>query len=138
MKRTLAAVASTALVSLYAPSSFGQNLEPPPPMAPGTPQSPSALPSGPPQESDEESKDSGLGLEWVWLNADVGFAFANMNSFSASQLALTQTSGSGPAFGVGAGVRLASEQERQRQAGEDAGGRYWRLPHRELISYRRL
>ena len=60
----------------------------------------------PPQAPSDESKDSGLGLEWVWLNAEVGASYVNMQSFSASNLALTKTESGGPAFGVAAGVRL--------------------------------
>ena len=111
MTRTFAALVPAVLLSLVAPSSLAQSLEPPPPMAPGAPGSPAPssapLPSSRgPTNADDESEDSGLGLEWVWLNADVGFSSVNMSSFSESQLGLVQTSGSGPTFGVGAGVRL--------------------------------
>jgi hypothetical protein len=112
MTRTLAALTPALLLTLYAPSSPAQGLEPPPPMAPGAagsppPSSSGQLPSSPgPTNADDENQDSGLGLEWVWINADVGFSSVNMSSFSESQLGLVQTSGSGPTFGVGAGVRL--------------------------------
>jgi hypothetical protein len=93
-----AALAAAVIGLLLAPAAHAQDLEPPPPMAPGTPSSPS--------NDADEKKDSGLGLEWVWLNADVGAAYVNMTSFSSSTLALDRSSSSGPAFGLGAGVRL--------------------------------
>ena len=63
-------------------------------------------PTNPAINPAEESKDSGLGLEWVYLNGDIGAGFASMDSFSESTLGLQKTSSSGPAFGVAAGVRL--------------------------------
>jgi hypothetical protein len=54
----------------------------------------------------DESKDSGLGLEWVWANADIGGAYVNLQSFDSTNLALQKTEASGPAFGVAAGIRL--------------------------------
>jgi hypothetical protein len=69
--------------------------------APGSPSNP-ALNSG----SSDESKDSGLGLEWVYLNADAGYSYVNMQSFSEQTMGLATTSASGPVFGVAAGIRL--------------------------------
>jgi hypothetical protein len=62
--------------------------------------------SNPAISNSEESKDSGLGLEWVYLDADVGGAFASMDSFNSTTLGLEKTSAGGPAFGAAAGVRL--------------------------------
>lgn len=110
------------LVSTLAAQAHAQGLEPPPPFTPGTPGTPAAPgttpagqppgtpPSGQqlqnPENANDDSQDSGLGLEWVYLNADVGAAYVNMTSFSESQLGLVNNSGAGPAWGVGAGVRL--------------------------------
>ncbi len=99
MTRPLA-LAATVLCSLWTSAARAQNLEPPPPIAPGSPAS-----SGASNDADE-SKDSGLGLEWVWLNGDIGTGYVNMASFSSSALALQQSSSSGPVFGFGGGVRL--------------------------------
>jgi hypothetical protein len=105
----LSAGASTSIAN-------GQTLEPPPGYSGSPP--PAAYGSGATSPTDgtptgnpaistaEESKDSGLGLEWVYLNADLGGGFASMNSFSEQTLGLKQTSSGGPAFGVAAGVRL--------------------------------
>ena len=97
-----------------------QSLEPPPPLAPAGPPAPApsqgmppptSLPSTPimPQyvpPASDESRDSGLGLEWVWANADIGGAYVNLQSFDSTNLALQKTETSGPAFGVAAGIRL--------------------------------
>jgi hypothetical protein len=118
-----AALAAAALLLAWTPRALAQDLEPPPTAAPGTPGSPASpaeppprgtpgapgTPSNegaPPSSSDEESQDSGLGLEWVWLNADAGFGYANMESLSSTDLSIQKSSSSGPAFGVGAGIRL--------------------------------
>jgi hypothetical protein len=69
-----------------------------------TPGMPTAVPAS--GTSDDESEDSGLGLEWVWLNAEAGGSFVDMQSLSSSNLGLQKTNAAGPAFGVGAGVRL--------------------------------
>ncbi len=114
MTRTFASLAAAAsLAVLVAPATArAQELEPPPPMqqqpAPTTPGLPGSEPpnSAPATIDDQESQDSGLGLEWVWLNADAGFGYANMESFSTKSLGMQKTASSGPAFGVGAGVRL--------------------------------
>ena len=113
MKRTLAAVAPAAALALFAGTAHAQELQPPPPMQPGapgypgSPQPAGSLPSSPgPTNADDESQDSGLGLEWVWLNADIGASYVNMTSFSASSLGLQQTDGSGLTVGGGIGVRL--------------------------------
>jgi hypothetical protein len=88
-----------------------QGLEPPagggPTPGPGAPGTSEASASANPAINPaEESKDSGLGLEWVYLNGDVGGGFASMDSFNSSTLGLQKTSSGGPAFGVAAGVRL--------------------------------
>jgi hypothetical protein len=59
-----------------------------------------------PPSSNDDSQDSGLGLEWVWFNADVGASYVNLQSFSQSNLGIQTTEVGGPAFGLGAGVRL--------------------------------
>ncbi len=100
MKRALIAAASAAMALFAAGRAFAQDLEPPPPMA----TSPSYQPTY--ANSSDESKDSGLGLEWVYLNADVGGAFTNLQSLSNTNLALQQTQSAGGAFGLAAGVRL--------------------------------
>jgi len=100
MTRPLALMAAV-IASGWTASAHAQDLAPPPPIAPQAP----ADSSGSTNAADE-SKDSGLGLEWVWLNADIGTAFVNMASFSASALGIQQSQSSGPAFGFGGGVRL--------------------------------
>jgi len=115
MTRTFASLAAAAsLAVLVSPATArAQGLEPPPPMQqpPPTTNTPGLPGSEPPNVApetvnDQESEDSGLGLEWVWLNADAGFGYANMESFSTKSLGMQKTASSGPAFGVGAGVRL--------------------------------
>lgn len=107
MRRTLAAVPALLLFTT-ASAAHAQYLEPPPPMQPGAPGYPAQSP--PPQNtqsnSEDESQDSGLGLEWVYLNADLGAAYVDMQSFSASNLGLVNTHSAGPEVGVAAGVRL--------------------------------
>jgi len=98
-----AALAATVICSLSTPAAHAQDLEPPPPMGPGS--APPSTPSDTSNEADEK-KDSGLGLEWVWLNAEAGAAYVNMTSFNSTALALQQSSSSGAALGAGAGVRL--------------------------------
>lgn len=107
MTRTFASIAvasSLAATALLVPSTaHAQELEPPPPMQ----QQPQAAPpNSAPETVEDESQDSGLGLEWVWLNADAGYGYANMESFSTKTLGMQKAASSGPAFGVGAGVRL--------------------------------
>jgi hypothetical protein len=120
MTRTLAWLVSGSVfvcASGAASTANAQALQPPP----GYPSSgaPPAYPSSgqasasagtsttnPAISSDEESKDSGLGLEWVYLNADVGGGFASMDSFNSTTLGLQKTSSGGPAFGAAAGIRL--------------------------------
>jgi hypothetical protein len=63
------------------------------------------MPQAAPPPNDE-SQDSGLGLEWVWANADIGAAYVNLQSFDATNLALQKTETSGPTYGVAAGIRL--------------------------------
>lgn len=119
MTRTLAAVPALLLLLTTASAAHAQYLEPPPPVAPGTPGYPAQPPppGGPAManpaltpvsngSSDDDSEDSGLGLEWVYLNADVGASYVDMQSFSESNLGLVNTHSAGPAFGVAAGVRL--------------------------------
>jgi hypothetical protein len=84
---------------------MAQSLEPPPPLAPpGLPSTPIMPQAAPPPN--DESQDSGLGLEWVWANADIGAAYVNLQSFDATNLALQKTETSGPTYGVAAGIRL--------------------------------
>jgi hypothetical protein len=98
--RGVAAAASAALVALAAGRASAQDLQAPPPLA----TSPAYTPTY--SGTSDESKDSGLGLEWVYLNADVGGAYTNLQSLSESHLAIQQTSSAGGAFGLAAGVRL--------------------------------
>jgi hypothetical protein len=115
---SLAVIALSSVLSRSSPAG-AQSLQPPPPLEPapqpGQPGPvPASLPSTPIMTvsptrvypRDQESRDSGLGLEWVWLNAEVGGAYVNMQSFNSSNLALQKTETGGPAFGVAAGVRL--------------------------------
>jgi hypothetical protein len=130
MKRHLPGFATRLLVpaflaasSLAVKTASAQDLQPPPPLepaapvppytapgtpySPGSPYAPGAATSGPVYgNSSDESKDSGLGLEWVYLNADIGVDYTNMNSLNSSNLQLQKTQSFGPAFGLGAGVRL--------------------------------
>ena len=62
-----------------------------------------APPAGEPAE---ESKDSGLGLEWVYINGGGGGAYTNMQSLSETNLALQKSESSGGEFDIGAGVRV--------------------------------
>jgi hypothetical protein len=82
-----------------------QGLEPPPPL-PGYPTQTAPTTGYQSAQSDEEKKDSGLGLEWVYLNAEAGVSYVDLKSFNASNLGLNNTSAGGPSFGFGAGVRL--------------------------------
>ena len=105
MTRPFTRLLPLAAVALFAWPSIASAQQPPPgyPASdayPPTPTNP-ALAS-----SEDEHKDSGLGLEWVYLNADLGYSYVNMESFSASSLGLAKTSSAGPAFGAAAGVRL--------------------------------
>jgi hypothetical protein len=102
----LATIAFAAVTAAWTPPARAQDLEPPPPVSttPGT--TTEGTETTPATNAAEESKDSGLGLEWVWINGDVGPAYADMSSFSASSLQIKQHSGSGVAAGMGAGVRL--------------------------------
>jgi hypothetical protein len=111
MTRTLASIAAAAsLAVLLVPAGArAQELEPPPPVQqqPAAPGYESAPPnSAPATINDQESEDSGLGLEWVYLNADAGYGYANLESFSTTTLGMQKTASAGPTFGVGAGVRL--------------------------------
>src|SRR5579872_6234125 len=63
-------------------------------------------PPAPPSNAQDESSDSGLGLEWVWLNADVGVSYVGLDSLNSSNFQVQNTKSVGPVFGVGAGVRL--------------------------------
>jgi hypothetical protein len=76
----------------------------PPSGAPGSPAAGQPPPVDVPPE--DQSQDSGLGLEWVWLNADAGFAYADLGSLSQSSLGLQKTASSGPVVGGGIGARL--------------------------------
>jgi hypothetical protein len=104
------AALGAALVLVASPAS-AQSLDAPPGYPGSTPSSVASAGTGtapynPAINPAEESKDSGLGLEWVYLNGDVGGGFANITSFNESTLGLQKTSSGGPAFGVGAGIRL--------------------------------
>lgn len=106
MKRTMTralALVTAVIASAWTSAAHAQDLAPPPPISPG---SQSTADSSGTTNAADESKDSGLGLEWVWLNADIGTAFVNMASFSSSALAIQQSQSSGTAFGFGGGVRL--------------------------------
>jgi hypothetical protein len=112
MTRTFASLAAAAsLAVLVVPATArAQELQPPPPMQQG-PQPPPGYETAPPNSApatvnDQESEDSGLGLEWVWLNADLGYGYANMESFSTTTLGMQKTSSGGPVVGIGAGARL--------------------------------
>jgi hypothetical protein len=110
MTRTPAWLVSASVVFsavVAAPRASAQSLEPPPGY-PASGQAASSTPStsNPAISSNEEAKDSGLGLEWVYLNADVGAAIASLDSLSSTTLGLQKTSSNGPAFGAAAGIRL--------------------------------
>ncbi len=101
--------------SLLASSAWGQDLQPPPPIDPNPapPASPQVVPApGTPTSgattvtNTDESKDSGLGLEWLWLNAEIGADYTSMDSINSSNFQLQRSASAGPAFGVGAGVRI--------------------------------
>jgi hypothetical protein len=108
--RTLAVVPALAVL-LAASSAAAQNdLQPPPPLTPGAPGAPQ--PPGTPQpasstpsNADDESDDSGLGLEWVWLRPEVGFSYVDMESLG-SGLTMDKTHGAGPFYGGAIGARL--------------------------------
>jgi hypothetical protein len=108
----LAGLACTLAVALVASPAGAQSLDAPPGYPGSTPPAGSGSSTGaagynnPAINPAEESKDSGLGLEWVYLNGDVGGGYASMSSFSEQTLGLKQTSSGGPAFGFGGGVRL--------------------------------
>jgi hypothetical protein len=113
--RFVPCAASSAVVLLFASGARAQALEPPPgyPTSGGAPGYPAAGASAsggastnPAINTEEESKDSGLGLEWVYLNGDVGGGFASMDSFNSTTFGLQKTSAGGPAFGAAAGIRL--------------------------------
>jgi hypothetical protein len=111
MTRTFASLAAAAsLAVLVAPATArAQELQPPPPMQQQPP--PPGYETSPPNSApatinDQESEDSGLGLEWVYLNADAGYGYANLESFSTTTLGMQKTASGGPAVGIGAGVRL--------------------------------
>jgi len=113
MTRTFASLAAAAsLAVLVAPATArAQQLEPPPPMQQQPQPPPPGYENAPPNSApatinDQESEDSGLGLEWVYLNADAGYGYANLESFSTTTLGMQKTASGGPAVGVGAGVRL--------------------------------
>ena len=56
--------------------------------------------------SDDESRDSGLGLEWAWLNVDLGGSYVGLASLDSSNLQIQKSSSGGPALGLATGVRL--------------------------------
>ena len=125
MLRAMASIAWTfpvipalavALVASPARAQSAPNPAYPPgyPVAPGAPAAAGApgsqpAPGQPPSVDvppEDESQDSGLGLEWIWLNADAGFAYTDLASFSSSSLGMKKTASSGPVFGGGIGARL--------------------------------
>ncbi len=113
MTRPLACLGSAAIVIGLASPASAQGLEPPPPMSQGAPAEGAAPPGypgapgpAPSQGGDDESADSGLGLEWLWFNADAGYAYTDLASFSASNLGMQKTASSGPVVGGGVGARL--------------------------------
>lgn len=84
----------------------GYPLTVPEPGSPTTgPISPTPVPSTP---SDDESRDSGLGLEWVWIRANLGATYVGLESINSSNLQIQNSASGGPAFGFAAGVRLLS------------------------------
>jgi hypothetical protein len=118
MNRPFALLLSFAATALFASSASAQQNPPGYPTS-SPPGYPGAAPAGYPAQSQpppptnpalgnsaDESKDSGLGLEWVYLNADIGYSYVNMESFSSQTLGLAKTASGGPVFGVGAGIRL--------------------------------
>jgi len=64
------------------------------------------MPTAGSRNSDDESRDSGLGLEWLWLDADIGGSYVGLDSINSSTFSLQHSSSAGPAFGARAGVRL--------------------------------
>jgi hypothetical protein len=107
-----ALLVSTAQAQGYAPAPAAPGTAPQgyPPGYPGAPGQPAQPTPGQPglvdTPPDDESKDSGLGLEWVWLDADAGYAYTDLASFNQSSLGLQKTASSGPVFGAGVGARL--------------------------------
>ncbi len=110
----LAACASLPILALsltLAGPARADDLAPPPPIAPGTPGSPTE--GAPSSEQDTsyrldeaERKDSGRNFELFWLDGSVGASYINMSQFSSESLKLEKTDSFGPAFSLGAGVRF--------------------------------
>jgi hypothetical protein len=109
------ACAAGAAVLVAGAPARAQSLEPPPPLSPQAPgyPPPAYVPgdatTGPmtlSRNSDDEHKDSGLGLEWVYLDADVGAAYVGLDSLNSSNLQLQATKSGGPTFSAAAGIRL--------------------------------
>jgi hypothetical protein len=126
MRTLLAAVPALAVVLGSSPAFAQNDLQPPPPMTPETPGYPGAPQPGYPGQpgaappsagsnADDESEDSGLGLEWVWLRPEVGFSYVDMESLSSGlspsgipgqQPSIQKTHGSGYFYGGAIGIRL--------------------------------
>lgn len=121
MTRTFACFAPALLVTAFALPAAAQSMDPSapgsaPPGYPGYPGgsgAPGTMPApGAPGQplntppSDDESQDSGLGLEWLWLNAEGGYAYTDMASFSSSNLGMQKTASGGPVVGAAVGARL--------------------------------
>jgi hypothetical protein len=99
MRPSIISLGGVLLVCAWSSAAFAQSS--------GLPSSYSSSDSASgPSNSADESRDSGLGLEWLWFNADGGYSYASMDSLNSSTFALQNTSSSGPAVAVGGGVRL--------------------------------
>ena len=112
-----------AVLALFAPRAQAQDT----PASDADPAVPATAPLPPATASD--SKDSGLGLEWVYLNADVGGAYVDMQSFSESNFGLVTTHAAGPVFGAAVGARLLffSVGARVRDAQLSSIGDLWQV-----------
>ena len=123
--RTLTSVSTLALIAsafaiplLTTTPAAADDLQAPPPIAPQTPATqaqPGPIVAGPGASSPDESKDTGLGLEWVWLNAEAGFSYMDLKSAKlsvpnptnpSSPISVVDSTTTGEVFGFGAGVRV--------------------------------
>lgn len=110
-----AAIGLGCAAMLFGTPALAQTLEPPPPLSPQTPGSPTPAyvpgdattgPMTPSRGADDEKKDSGLGLEWVYLDADIGAAYVGLDSLNSNNLQIQSKGRAGPTFSAAAGVRL--------------------------------
>jgi hypothetical protein len=104
MKRTPAMAVPAMLVLMTASAASAQDLQPPAPEN-APPPAEGAAPENP-LPPIEETKDSGLGLEWVYISGGGGGAYTNMTSLNSSNFGVQQAASSGGEFDFGAGVRL--------------------------------